>query len=266
MISLADYSNYQDRLNSAQFWLQLSSRLFLYQLHFRFAGRTSAALIPSVHWWGCRGSRLTGCSRHAATLSRSHQSFHSQMERSRANSPPSKFWICLRLSSYLEAYAEEFSTWKMSNGPAGLIRSSSRSRSLWGLGPSVIVSRFCGLTSCYCAQDVNNLNPCMTNMKIPACLLMLADRRFYLSDHSQSNFSLSCRVGNTPTKCGSITCYILWMEAAPPRSSEQTTWVLTGSSVRSTHVEPQAMLDIRVLEKQWRCSWVCIPDYSRTIT
>lgn len=103
-------------------------------------------------------------------------------------------------------------------------------------------------------------------MKILACLLMLADRRFYFSDHSQSNFSLSRRVGNTPTRCGFITCYILWMEAAPPRSSEQTMWVLTSSSVCPTHVEPQAFLDIWGLEKQWRCSWVCIPNYSRIIT
>lgn len=93
-----------------------------------------------------------------ATLSRSHQSFHSQMERSKANSPPSKFWICLRLCSYLEAYVEEFSTWKMLNGPAGLIRSSSRSRCLWDLlwlWP--LKSCICGLTSCNCAQDGNNL-------------------------------------------------------------------------------------------------------------
>lgn len=106
----------------------------------------------------------------------------------------------------------------------------------------------------------------MTNMKIPACLLKRADGRFYVSDRSQSNFSLSCRVGNTPTKCGSITCYILWMEAAPPRSSEQTMWVLTRSSVCCAHVEPQALLDIRGLEKRWRCSWVWIPDCSQTVT
>lgn len=33
----------------------------------------------------------------------------------------------------------------------------------------------------------------------------------------------SGRVGNTPTKCGCTTCYILWMEAALPRSYGQTT-------------------------------------------
>lgn len=64
MISLADYSNYQDRLYSAQFWLQHSLHLFLYQLHLRFVSKMNAALLPSIHWWGCRGSRLTGRSRH----------------------------------------------------------------------------------------------------------------------------------------------------------------------------------------------------------
>lgn len=45
------------------------------------------------------------------------------------------------------------------------------------------------------------------------------------------SFFLSLRVGNTPTKCGCITCYILWMEAALPRSSEQTMWVLLCNTV-----------------------------------
>lgn len=162
MISLADYSNYQDRLYAAQFWLlQCSSCLFLYQLHLRFVGRTSTTLVPSIHWWVCCSSRLTGCSRHpqlhspdptkasTARWSESRPTALPASSGSASGSPPT--WKHMWRSSWPERCQMSLQAW--SEAPAGP-DACEASDLLW-LWP--LTSGFCGLTSCNCAHDVNNL-------------------------------------------------------------------------------------------------------------